>query len=186
MAYPRTSTQSSYGDSDLVDNSVKNDYNGNYGSSHGYTGVNYGKNPTYASVASFTETDWDDREVKPNGVIFRGSEVTVGMIRDGTSNTYLMGEKMMDTNHYTDGQDGGDDGSGYDAVCADNLRASTACPLQDRSGYGNCNIFGASHAGAFGMVMCDGSVQRISYQIDLKTHQDLGQRNDGRIASIVQ
>ena len=42
-----------------------------------------------------------------HGIFFYGGSTTIAQISDGTSNTYLCGEKYIDANHYFDGQDCG-------------------------------------------------------------------------------
>ena len=64
-----------------------------------------------------------------------------------------------------------------------NSETSNSRPQQDRVGYA-VGVFGSCHSGTWGMVMCDGSVQRISYSIDPLTHAYLGSRNDGKIATL--
>ena len=57
----------------------------------------------------------------------------------------------------------------------------TACaPRQDRGGVSNTTSFGSTHAGAFGITLCDASVQRISYSIDLEAYSYLGKKSDGK------
>ena len=43
-----------------------------------------------------------------DGIVFSGSMIKMVDITDGTTNTYLVGEKYIDVNYYATGQDGGD------------------------------------------------------------------------------
>ena len=122
-----------------------------------------------------------------DGVIYTVSKVSFGEIRDGSSNTYLIGERYLRPNSYfasgTADVDDGDDFGMYIGHDNDVVRstATSYLPMQDRPNYDNSSSrFGSTHAGAFGITMCDGSVHRISYSIDAETHRDLGIRNDGR------
>lgn len=125
-----------------------------------------------------------------NGVIYDFSEVSMGEIRDGTSNTYLIGEKYVSTDKY-EVSTSYDDNGVYAGQDSDNSRScgtlsskTIMAPLQDRKAYDGSFQFGSPHAGSFGMVMCDGSVQRISYSVDANTHIYLGARNDGEVVTI--
>jgi len=118
----------------------------------------------------------------------------VGEIRDGTSNTYLIGEKYLAPDVY-DSTDSlfcyTDDVTVYAGCDGDNMRIAlkdSRMPMQDRLSYdtGSPTRFGSCHAGAFGMSMCDGSVQRISYSIDGETHECLANRSDGKPVTIPQ
>ena len=46
--------------------------------------------------------------------------------------------------------------------------------------YFNSVRFGSSHASAFNMAFCDGSVHSITYEINYLTHIQLSNRNDGQ------
>jgi len=125
------------------------------------------------------------------GICFQHSEISVAQIRDGTSNTYLMGEKSIDPEHYLDGEDGGDDWCMYQGQQDDNVRSvgwadsnyATGYyplpPLPDRAGQNDYSGFGSAHAAGINMAFCDGSVRSISYSIETETHRRLGNRKDG-------
>lgn len=148
-----------------------------------------------ASSSSNAITGWSDGRTKfknrtwtnssHNGVIFDFSEISMGEIRDGTSNTYLFGEKYASPDYYENTTSYDDNGI-YAGQDSDNSRScgtlsslTILTPLQDRKSYTGSTQFGSAHAGAFGMIMCDGSVQRVSYSVDANTHIYLGCRNDG-------
>lgn len=56
------------------------------------------------------------------GISFQRSQVTAVDIRDGTSNTFLIGEKYINRAHYTDGDDMGDSSTMYCGGDRDLLR----------------------------------------------------------------
>ncbi len=53
-------------------------------------------------------------------------------------------------------------------------------PRRDREGYDSHRAFGSAHPSGFHMALCDGSVHRISYSIDLEIHRRLGHRSSGQ------
>ncbi|MHB1036190.1 MAG: DUF1559 family PulG-like putative transporter [Pirellulales bacterium] len=115
-----------------------------------------------------------------NATLFQPSTVMKSSdIVDGTSNTYLLGEKYVDAEHYSDGRTCGDDGNLYMAAEYNVVRSIGTLPLQDTPGYSGVDMFGSAHSGRFHMVFCDGSVRAVSYSIDSETHRRLGLRNDG-------
>jgi prepilin-type N-terminal cleavage/methylation domain-containing protein/prepilin-type processing-associated H-X9-DG protein len=76
-----------------------------------------------ATGAAWSDADWiaqygDDEQPTPtsicSGVCYRRSTVHLRDITDGTSNTYLGGEKYMNPDHYFDGQEF-DDGKSWDS-----------------------------------------------------------------------
>ncbi|MDO4575710.1 MAG: DUF1559 domain-containing protein [Planctomycetia bacterium] len=124
------------------------------------------------------------------GVVSGLSAISNASIYDGTSNTYLIGEKYLQPeNYYTDRNDstnGADNEPLYTGADCDTLRYTSTIPIQDRSQYHNSISFGSSHAGVFGMAFCDGSVQRVSYSINSVTHYYLGNRDDGQAVLLQQ
>lgn len=160
--------------------------------------------PTPPGVPAFTAATSAVDRTKITGVSYEGSALPMALIRDGTSNTYLVGEKAMDQAHYTDGQDPGDL---YPALSgADNdihrwtanydSSNRTANPLPPASPFtaglppvgdrlnlaATCSDyyrrFGSAHSGTFNVALCDGSVRSIAYTIDPLVHFYLGHRSD--------
>lgn len=122
------------------------------------------------------------------GICFNRSEVGIVDIQDGTSSTYMLGEKYLNPVCYTNGLDEADNEGMYSGDDNDNQRSTyydptdelTHTPMRDLEGYPNRYRFGSAHAGGCNMVFCDGSVRSINYEIDPETHRRLGNRNDGQ------
>jgi prepilin-type N-terminal cleavage/methylation domain-containing protein len=120
------------------------------------------------------------------GVVWIRSMCKIADITDGTSNTYLLGERYCWSDHYEDGTDGCDDQCrdvGYDYDCVrwtSNDPSGMFKPRQDMPGIDNWYMFGSAHTNGFLMAFCDGSVQMMNYSIDGDTHSRLGNRKDGK------
>jgi len=113
------------------------------------------------------------------GIVSYHHRIAITQVRDGTSNTYLIGEKLLDPLHYETGLDGGDNQSMYQGHDVDVFRWTyRSTPRQDRPGYVDIHSFGSAHAGSCNFVFCDGSVHAISYTIDHATHKLLSNRKD--------
>ena len=127
-----------------------------------------------------------------NGVCYEGSMIPIGKIIDGTSKTYMVGEKYLNPDNYATGRDPSDDWSMYSGHQDDNHRvsgkpkpdgtctAAGSCwlPLRDRPGLTNRTSYGSAHAAVWNVVMCDGSVQSNDYSIDAFIHAGQSARND--------
>jgi prepilin-type processing-associated H-X9-DG protein len=59
-----------------------------------------------------------------SGVIFQRSTMSDASVKDGTSHTYLFGEKFIDRRHYDDGLYPGDQGNTYLGMGSDNYRST--------------------------------------------------------------
>ena len=137
-----------------------------------------------------SQSDWNTQAgmpTNPSGVIFRRSEVDTSAIRDGATNTYLIGERYVNPDRYHDGASSGNDQGwdlGYDLDTNRWVYNDPAfAPRQDQPGVEINTTFGSAHAGRFHMALCDGSVQGISYSIELEVHRRLGNRADGEVVS---
>jgi prepilin-type processing-associated H-X9-DG protein len=173
----------------------RTDYAGNVG---GTNVSSIGGGPTSLVAGdALTEADWlasfpGGHIGTATGVILRRGKCDMASISDGTSNTYLAGEKYLNPDDYTSGQNEDDQGwtTGYDTAVirftdADGQNDETTLsanmiPRPDTSGIINPYNFGSCHAAGFHMLFCDGSVRSISYSISEVTHLRLGSRNDGK------
>ena len=82
------------------------------------------------------------------GIHYLRSEIKIADIADGTSNTYMVGEKYINPDWYFTGQDPADDQSLYSGFNNDNSRSTSPTynspPRQDTSGYWNEGIWGSA------------------------------------------
>ncbi len=160
---------------------------GDYAANGGSNGAHGVEGPDSLAAGDASPSTYE-----ANGVVYEQSEVPVAAIRDGTTNTYFVGERYLDPDEYETTGGSADDQYLYVGADQDTLRwtyynpddeeGSLAYrPTQDRAGASAGSAFGSAHAGGFNMVFCDGSVQFIPYSIDRVVHRHLGSRNDGQV-----
>ena len=133
-----------------------------------------GPDPTVVDAPDF---QWPDVSFC-DGVVCIASVQAMAQIRDGASNTYLIGEKYLNPDHYSNGADPADNETIYGGYDWDYARWTFDRPKQDRTGVTDTYVFGSAHPGGWNVALCDGSVRVISYSIDLETHGYLGNRKD--------
>jgi prepilin-type N-terminal cleavage/methylation domain-containing protein/prepilin-type processing-associated H-X9-DG protein len=119
-----------------------------------------------------------------NGVSHQRSTVKLAEIIDGTSNTYMVGEKYLNPDHYESGRDFGDDHSFLAGDDFDMHAWTDNPPLQDRRGFAEFWRFGSSHSSGFNVAFSDGSVRHIIYTVDPLVHRFLGNRRDGQAVQL--
>jgi prepilin-type N-terminal cleavage/methylation domain-containing protein len=112
------------------------------------------------------------------GVCFQRSTISFARITDGSSNTYLIGEKYLSTRHYDTGGDSADNETWCTGYNNDNFRNAFHTPEQD-SEKSHSGKFGSAHATVWLMSFCDGSTHSMSYDIDRQVHRNLANREDG-------
>ncbi|MGA2254033.1 MAG: DUF1559 domain-containing protein [Thermoguttaceae bacterium] len=203
QVYPRSDRNDYVNITDPSPFMARSDYAANAGSN--YVSVPGGPNTGYDP-----KFDWSTVEGSINsitnpstGVIFVASQMSMAMIKDGASYTYLIGERYLNPDcYYTggccDNDQGWDEGYDWDTnrgtgVGYVNVKlpglppaAGSGTPIppsQDRPGYSTNNTcswnFGSAHEAGFNMAFCGGEVQLLNYNIDPVVHMQLGHRSDG-------
>ncbi|QDV73954.1 DUF1559 domain-containing protein [Botrimarina mediterranea] len=133
-----------------------------------------------------------------NGVILGREPIALRKITDGTSKTYIVGERMRESDLYMTGESLFDDQSAYNGFDKDSIVSAWVPPLPDMpqvefdawktsagstytpaSGGSLAFNFGAAHPAVFQVVYCDGSVDSVGYDVDLEVHRARGSRNLG-------
>lgn len=139
----------------------------------------------YAPGGTFAHgtMDYASSNLENTGVIQYGyMGARMADIRDGTSNTIVVGEKRMDIRYL--GQYQSDDNEGYTSGWDhDANRYTNIQPLPDSnngSGWGELR-FGSAHSDGFHCAFADGSVRMIPYSINLTTFARLGDMKDGQV-----
>jgi len=143
------------------------------------------------SIAAAATFNWDTGSALSNtGISYSRSEIGIAQVRDGTTNTYLLGEKSLMPDDYLTGKNSADDFGMYEGCAHDtyrwcdmfDLKTNTGrTPKQDRTGVNDYSSFGGPHASGCFFVLCDGSVRAIDYSIDATIHARLGNRQDGLV-----
>ena len=162
----------------------RSDYAINSGSN-----LHYGTNGPTSIESATTFGGWTDPS-EFNGIGFERSEVELSQITDGTTNTFLIGEKYIQAQNYDLNDPPGDNLPAYVGHDPDTARwvsrsptniNQVIIPLQDRINLQNTDGFGSAHPGGLHMSYCDGSVRQVSYDVDAAVYLNSGQRDDGRI-----
>jgi len=135
--------------------------------------------PSYTATEPVSK--WPELTMQ-SGVNIFGVDIKLKHITDGTSKTYMVGEKFLDADAYdSDGTvNGGDNHSYFSGSDWDVNRWVDKLPLRDTPGLNFYTQFGSVHPAAWQAVMCDGSVRAFTYDIDKFVHRHLGNRGDGQ------
>jgi hypothetical protein len=172
--YPRDGRPMHHNASPLT-SSAALDYAANAGSHFFFSGGP----PLPVPTPSFDWTLFVD--ARSNGVSYAKSQVTIAHIKDGTTKTYLLGERYLNPDNYENGMDETDDFGIYEGCAFDTYRWTAEPPFQDRRGVSRSASFGSAHLSSWCVAMCDGSVRGMGYDSDPTVHRTLGHRYDGQV-----
>ena len=144
-----------------------------------YVGVNHSSAPN-ASDHVLLETESvrsaNAGEIQPNGIFFDNSEITFRDITDGSSNTFMLGERDWEFNNPIPGEDnfraGASNPFGFSALRSGSSNGDNVVRVMGRvvlaTGSGEINStfflhagrgFSSSHPGGLNIANCDGSIQ---------------------------
>src|SRR5262245_61924369 len=141
-------------------------------------------------------TGYDLRNKKPQGNFVNNvaNPTKIAKITDGTSKTFLIGEKMVRSDLYEGGSSQFSDNRGWtDGWDSDVMRCTCFAPMSDSdpiafgdtivpNGFsgGNHNwFFGSPHKAGFNMSFADGSVRTVNYEINVVIFNAVGTRAGG-------
>lgn len=158
-----------------------------YAANGGDRGLDHGSGPP--NLATALNPSYWSRQEPPRftGVIFYRSEIGLREIIDGTTHTYLAGEKYLQPDFYETGEDPADNETWCTGWNNDNYRIASEAsgnprfvlqPIQDREGFANTKGFGSAHASGFSVAFVDGSVRHLAYSIEPHVHMALANRAD--------
>jgi prepilin-type N-terminal cleavage/methylation domain-containing protein len=177
---------------------MRSDYAMNGGSNPIISYLNSGEYP-YKTPTTIAEIDGFSKWAVPfpfTGIAIPANEVKLSQITDGTTSTFLIGEKYINAENYELHDRPGDVMPMYVGFDTDTVRrvagevsSSTGfifpddviLPLQDRIGLNAASGFGSAHTAGLLMSYCDGSVQLVSYDVDPAVYLNSAERADGRL-----
>lgn len=182
----------------------RGDYAANSGHVYNEWPGDKGQGPTSYTVADqwTAARQWGGDQFKTfagqnaqTGISYERSEIGIRSITDGTTKTYLIGERYIPVANYEDGQWAADNETWCTGFNNDNYRRTgrisgaaivelVPIPDTDTTSPDSGGRFGSAHSGVWQVAFCDGSVQSISYDIDWQVHRDLGNREDGNPTNI--
>jgi prepilin-type N-terminal cleavage/methylation domain-containing protein/prepilin-type processing-associated H-X9-DG protein len=136
-----------------------------------------GTNPAWKNLAVAIP---GDTGTPATGIAYLRSRITIADVKDGTSQTYMLGEKYLQPDYYFTGTCPADNESMYCGYNNDNHRSTYYVPRVDRPGSANQFGFGSAHNTGLNMAFCDGSVHFINFTTELEIHRRLSNRMDGK------
>jgi type II secretory pathway pseudopilin PulG len=173
--------------SDMCTSLTRGDYAGNVGTDNNndpQLGADKDGGNAPGSIPVSANHKWpnyDNLDHPVDGIIFSCSEINMKRIDDGTTHTYLVGERFISSDYYEDGRDYTNTESNWSGDNDDTLRSTFYLPLPDQPGgpiEALARRFGSAHPTNWHVAYCDGSVRSESYDIDVDVHYYNGSRSD--------
>jgi prepilin-type N-terminal cleavage/methylation domain-containing protein len=132
--------------------------------------------------------NWGKGYEKSTGIVYWHYQFKPKEVIDGLARTIMFGEKGVDPDSYYSGDDWGVDQGPFTGDERDPVRwcawssssADYMEPMRDRVGPDLSWAWGSAHAAGFNVVLCDGSVQSISYNVSEINMRRLCNRCDRR------
>jgi prepilin-type N-terminal cleavage/methylation domain-containing protein len=154
---------------------ARTDYAANVGDgeNHPWDSANGGGGP--GSVNGAKAYGWGEIN-SHTGVNFRRQLIGTNKITDGTSKTFMVGEKYLNPSLYETGEDLSDNEFMYTGYNNDNLRNTFYPPLNDTVNFSDKWRFGSVHTGVTQFTFCDGSVHPVSISIEREVFKGMGTR----------
>jgi prepilin-type N-terminal cleavage/methylation domain-containing protein/prepilin-type processing-associated H-X9-DG protein len=143
--------------------------------------------PTDTISITHALCDYAASNLEMTGVVRPYATIRITDIKDGTTNTLLVGEKQMNLAYL--GKQQPDDFIGYTVGFDDETVRKTNLPpaadFADGSAGNRGGLrFGSSHTGHFNAVFADGSVRSIPYSVDPLLFSYLGNISDGQAVDL--
>ena len=162
-----------------------------YAANGGEVRVNWQAGPSTLAAGTYptpSTNPWTDPGDAFTGIMYTHLIIKLNDITDGCSSTYMVGEKYVTPKDYFTGLSHGDNRSPFCSTELDTVRRAAVGNVDlpptfegaDRtSEILAAQCFGSIHPGSLNMGMCDGSVLRIPYNVDMLIHRRLCNREDG-------
>lgn len=148
--------------------------------------------PDDVADGSHTQESSESRKIltMSDGFWQLGSYTKPTSITDGLSNSYMIGEKAMSSNNYTNGKDFGDRAPitgwiDHPESSNSNVRFAARKPHADRpNSCLACHEFGSAHRANWNVALADGSVHAIFYEMDMEIHRKLASIHEGEVVQL--
>ena len=158
---------------------ARTDYAANGGDgTAGFFGTGWSDGPNSFEAAE--NFNWPSLR-RHNGITANRSEIGIEKITDGTSKTYMLGEKYLNPDSYASGKDWGDNHNLFSGDDMEIVRFGNAPLSRDQPGLVIYFGFGSAHPSGCHMAMCDGSVRSVPFTIEPEVHRRFANRKDGAV-----